>query len=141
MPTPSAIYFTRPHTDESNESLYTPLENEEALRLCYIEPGKWNDPVKCRMITRPADDEDECKCLSYPWEDPKEPVTIQVNSHSLPVTRKLHSAMRRLRWHGLFGALWVDALCTNQTDIAEKSVQVSRMANTYAQAYNSHKGR
>lgn len=37
--------------------------------------------------------------------------------------------MRRLRWHGA-GAVWIDALCINQADSKEKSVQVARMAKT-----------
>ncbi|KAI7252028.1 hypothetical protein KC352_g12460 [Hortaea werneckii] len=42
--------------------------------------------------------------------------------------------MRRLRAHGYEGALWIDALCINQADIDEKSIQVSRMSSTYAKA-------
>lgn len=121
--------------EESADPLYTPLDSERAaFRLCFIEPGEWDDPVECRMTTRRIDDMDEYLCLSYAWGTENELATIQVNSHTKRVTRNLYSAMRRLRWHGYFGALWIDAICINQMDDEEKSVQVSLMANTYAKA-------
>lgn len=42
--------------------------------------------------------------------------------------------MRRLRWHDV-RTIWIDALCINQADNDEKSAQVSRMAQTYANAF------
>ncbi|KAI6794836.1 hypothetical protein KC361_g5342 [Hortaea werneckii] len=122
------------HAKKPRGRLYMPLENETDLRMCYIKPSGFSDQVKCNLVTRQADDPQQYLCLSYVWGDVKDPETIQVNTQEKSVTRNLHMAMRRLRSLGYHGALWIDALCINQTDIEEKNVQVSRMSSTYAKA-------
>ncbi|KAI7040584.1 hypothetical protein KC332_g6250 [Hortaea werneckii] len=122
------------HAKEPRDRLYMPLKNDTDLRMCYIKPGGFGDEVKCNLVTRQAEDLQEYLCLSYVWGDVGDPATIQVNTQKKPVTRNLHMAMRRLRAHGYHGALWIDALCINQADIEEKSIQVSRMSSTYAKA-------
>lgn len=86
------------------------------------------------MATRQASDRDEYMCLSYVWGDTSDAVMIHLNSYPKLVTRNLHSALQRLRSHGYLAALWVDALCINQDDKEEKSLQVARMATTFAEA-------
>lgn len=93
----------------------------------------WDDPVKCRIMPRQVEDGDEYVSFSYVCGSAENLMTIEVNSHEFTVTRNLHSAMRRLRWHGYSGALWIDSLCINQAD-SEKSVQVTKMAETYKTA-------
>ncbi|RMY83831.1 hypothetical protein D0861_07247 [Hortaea werneckii] len=116
------------------DELYSPLKTNEAFRLLYIEPGEFDDPIRCGMSTRQASDRDEYMCLSYVWGNTSEAVTIHLNSYSKLVTRNLHCALQRLRSHGYLAALWIDALCINQDDKEEKSLQVARMGKTFAEA-------
>ncbi|OTA31013.1 hypothetical protein BTJ68_08755 [Hortaea werneckii EXF-2000] len=134
VPGPPPAVFATLCGEGTADELYTPLKTNEAIRLIYIEPGKFHDPMRCRMATRQASDCDEYMCLSYVWGDTSEAVTIQLNSFPKLVTRNLHSALQRLRSHGYLAALWADALCINQEDKEEKSLQVARMAKTYAEA-------
>ena len=134
VPGPPPAVFAKSCGEVPAHELYTPLKTNEAFRLLYIEPGEFDDPVRCRMITRQASARDEYMCLSYVWGDTSEAVMINLNSYSKPVTRNLHSALQRLRSHGYLAALWIDALCINQDDKEEKSLQVARMAKTFAEA-------
>ena len=50
------------------------------------------------------------------------------------VTDNLAAALKRLRLSDSSRILWVDAICINQSDCAEKSQQVAQMAAIYANA-------
>lgn len=49
-------------------------------------------------------------------------------------TRNLFGAVKRLRFPNQDRVLWIDALCINQKDAAERSHQVALMAKVYRQA-------
>ena len=53
---------------------------------------------------------------------------ITVNGCCLNITASLDIALRRLRRQDYDRLLWVDAICINQTDLAECAAQVERMA-------------
>ena len=50
------------------------------------------------------------------------------------ITYNLYSALRELRSSNHDRTLWVDAMCINQGDNAEKNTQVRLMRNIYAKA-------
>ncbi|KAH6632575.1 heterokaryon incompatibility protein-domain-containing protein [Chaetomium tenue] len=85
--------------------------------------------------------------LSYVWGSPPTPPTtttttttttppphLTISTHRLPVTANLHSALTRLTRQRWAGHLWVDALCINQRDTAEKNTQVPLMSRIYGAA-------
>jgi hypothetical protein len=57
--------------------------------------------------------------------------SIKVNGHKFQAKANLEKALRRFRRENLHQALWVDAICINQTDMAERSKQVSVMGQIY----------
>lgn len=50
------------------------------------------------------------------------------------VTSNLENSLRHIRGRGISRGLWVDALCINQSDVAEKSVQVQLMSQIHRNA-------
>ncbi|KAK4140261.1 heterokaryon incompatibility protein-domain-containing protein [Dichotomopilus funicola] len=76
--------------------------------------------------------------LSYVWGAPSPPTTspptLTINTHPVPVTPNLHSAITRLARQKWTGNLWVDALCINQMDTKEKNWQVPMMSRIYTAA-------
>lgn len=77
--------------------------------------------------------------ISYTWgsetNDTKH--TISVNGISVTIGDSLHSALSCFRDEGRYRpgsgvGLWADAICLNQADIQEKSVQVGRMRDIFA---------
>jgi hypothetical protein len=86
------------------------------------------------------------EALSYTWGTQENPGTAFVKqpvssgkanagvTTTLPIGRNLESALRSLRNATAPRTLWIDALCINQNDDAEKAVQVTRMSEIYSLA-------
>jgi hypothetical protein len=88
---------------------------------------------------------EECKrkyvALSYTWGNPVARREIVVNGKPAFITENLYAALTHmLGLDGLLGSLledcelWIDALCINQQDAAEKYVQVANMRDVFANA-------
>jgi hypothetical protein len=69
------------------------------------------------------------EALSYTWGDATDTRTIIVNGSKHQVTRNLEAALRHLRQSDYSRKLWCDAVCINQTDNQEKSIQVQRIGD------------
>lgn len=52
----------------------------------------------------------------------------------LLITPNLDTALRRIRLPDRIRALWVDAICINQQDVAERGGQVQLMGSIYSKA-------
>ncbi|KAE9366452.1 HET-domain-containing protein [Stipitochalara longipes BDJ] len=116
---------------------------KDSIRLLLLSPSSNNlDPLYCELeqhsltLDPPAFD-----ALSYVWGPPEsEPAYIYCfNSpdfgiSTLPIRSSLRDALHRLRLENEFRYLWVDALCINQSDHAEKSFQVPMMGKIYHEA-------
>ncbi|PMD62421.1 HET-domain-containing protein [Hyaloscypha bicolor E] len=80
------------------------------------------------------------EAVSYAWGSEVDPYFISIrdrgrlDSNSLPVTQNLAEAMRYLRREDEARILWIDAVCINQQDLIERSVQVGRMADIFRNA-------
>lgn len=72
--------------------------------------------------------------LSYVWGDPAAVCDIKIDGMSVKIGANLYAALQSIRKNTKFRALWVDALCINQSDLEEKSWQVQQMAVVYSRA-------
>ncbi|CZR51234.1 uncharacterized protein PAC_01109 [Phialocephala subalpina] len=83
--------------------------------------------------------EPKYEALSYFWGDPTKRDTIFVETptetRSLGIGLNLAIALQHLRYEDTPRSLWIDAICINQEDLAERSSQVRRMAALYKMAY------
>jgi hypothetical protein len=75
--------------------------------------------------------------LSYTWGDSNLSRQILINDYIFRVTDNLEEYLRA--WvedptPPYFG-IWIDAICINQQDLEERSVQVKRMRDIYQQAF------
>lgn len=91
----------------------------------------------------------EYEALSYVWGSNKSPVIVKIHEHdeeigafsdplfrgTLQMRQHLASALRHLRYPDRFRTLWIDAICINQRDEAERSEQVARMGLIFSLAY------
>jgi len=71
--------------------------------------------------------------LSYTWGDASSLKTILIDNQPFDVTGNLHEALFELQNESSLG-VWIDAICINQSDNAEKSIQVARMRDIYKAA-------
>ncbi|CAM1506381.1 Fc.00g060220.m01.CDS01 [Cosmosporella sp. VM-42] len=80
------------------------------------------------------------EALSYCWGPEENSGNVMIDSGSdngafkLPIRQNLESALRNLRSDVQPRVIWIDAICINQDDEAEKCVQVARMADIYSRA-------
>ena len=72
--------------------------------------------------------------LSYAWGSGDSPRSILINNREYAVGANLHAALLHLRDRSMDRIVWVDAICIDQTNTAEKSQQVQSMAKIYAKA-------
>ncbi|KAH7113299.1 heterokaryon incompatibility protein-domain-containing protein [Dendryphion nanum] len=127
-----------PRTLETPSTLYTPLSQPaQEIRLLTLHPSPDTTPITlslhtASLLTTPLP---VYETLSYVWGPPSPspiPPTILLNTHSVPVTHNLHSALLYLRRNTSVPiALWIDALCIDQSSHQEKSWQVALMDKIY----------
>ena len=105
------------------------------IRLLYVLPGIFNDPITCRLEHVPLGSAKEYTALSYTWGSLSSPELIVINDcYTLNVTANLKDALLHMRQENTSRKFWIDAICINQNDIAERNKQVQCMRDIYAQA-------
>jgi len=80
------------------------------------------------------------EAVSYVWGEPEFTHYIRCRSQDshLKITLRMDSLLRHLRKETTVRRLWIDAICLNQADNEEKSVQVQLMGEIYSQARKVH---
>ena len=89
--------------------------------------------VACTIAKISLQNPPDFDILSYCWGNASITTNTIVNSIIVPVTVNLAEALQRLRGLGI-SRLWVDALCINQQDRQEKSMQIRNMRSVYSKA-------
>ena len=113
------------------QSIYQPLQHNE-IRLITLAPGKWRDPIECNLQTVSLDDNPTYEALSYVWGDASLRRWVYLKKSNFDVSKSLEVALRHLRHEDSERVMWIDAICINQSDDAEKSEQVKKMQLIYA---------
>lgn len=118
---------------------YLPLDlGLDSIRLLHIQKGWGPDDVVCQLFESFPDQErgPDYKALSYTWgglqhkSQGGEP-RVLIDGHHIEMTENLYAALRQIRCHDCDVTIWVDAICINQEDKAEKGHQVSQMGDVY----------
>jgi hypothetical protein len=116
---------------------YHSLASDHAIRLLRLLPHKDQAAdLHCELFEYSLEGFHLYRydALSYVWGNPDETVPIHVDGHRFDVTDNLQVAMLQLRHHSFARLLWIDALCINQHDQAEKEQQIQFMPTIYSQA-------
>ncbi|KAK1475439.1 HET domain-containing protein [Colletotrichum abscissum] len=113
---------------------YEPLDlGIRSFRLLILYPG--DDDIRCDIFQAVLEPDDiiPYEALSYAWGGIDRTETITASGKWLPVTERLFTALVHLRTNET-RILWVDAICIDQDNIAERGHQVGQMAGIYRQA-------
>lgn len=121
---------------------YKPLPKvpgEKSIRLATLYPGAGDDDVLVDLDieTFTTQSPPRYEALSYVWGSTEAPQLIYVGKEdraTLQVTRSLKTALQNLRYPDRERVMWVDALCINQSDDAEKGAEVAVMGELFARA-------
>lgn len=87
--------------------------------------------IQCLLRTVSLDDEPSYKALSYVWGTDLPSDMITIHGEAIAVRKNLATALQQLQQIYEPLHIWVDAICINQTDNKEKSLQVQMMARIY----------
>ena len=113
-----------------------PLDcTKHEIRLIYILPSESiYHPIRITLTIHSHDAHPEYEALSYTWGASNEALSVMLNGRSWPVTDHAFAALRQLRRKDSKRAIWIDALCINQTDLEERGQQVGMMTDIYRKA-------
>jgi hypothetical protein len=113
---------------------YFPLPSARHIRLLVINSGAHFDDISCRLLPVSLDIAPNYEALSYVWGNPNPRRAIHCSDGDLEIGPSLSSALRHLRRPDRDRIIWADAICINQDDVQEKSVQVQLMGEIYSTA-------
>lgn len=116
---------------------YEPLQPRH-IRVLDVQQGagqSWNISCKCIHVSLDDASRPPYIAISYSWgTDQKKPHQILVDGHVLSVTQAVYDIFCSKHMTESNDLLWIDAICINQDDKDEKSVQVSLMGDVYSSA-------
>ncbi|KAI0881727.1 heterokaryon incompatibility protein-domain-containing protein [Annulohypoxylon maeteangense] len=123
----------------ADEYSYLQLPDLRSIRVVKLHDAtSLDDDIYFDLITVSLDalPTPPYEAISYTWDGQKPDQVVYANGRKLYVTENARNAMRRFRPHkpGKFRYIWIDAICINQQDDAEKSTQVQMMIEIYATA-------
>ena len=115
--------------------LYPPLASSNSFRLLCIFPAAKHAPIETTLVsvtlkTTPL----VYEALSYVWGTASDGADIKCNGEPVSITQSLAEALLQLRSDTDERTLWIDQLCINQEDSAERSQQVTMMGDIYSLA-------
>ena len=117
-------------------SLYYSLasSNNVIRKLTLLPTDNAADPLHLTMETVSLLDKPSYEALSYVWGSNSKLNYAWVNDHAISITEGLNEALLALRSSSRSRELWIDAICVNQSDQAERTNQVRLMRDIYAAA-------
>ncbi|KAK5127145.1 hypothetical protein LTR85_008505 [Meristemomyces frigidus] len=88
----------------------------------------------CTLDVAALEQSKQYDALSYVWGSSKAVRTVLINGQRTSITLSLFLALQHLQLEEEDVVLWIDQLCINQADAAERSSQVTLMGEIYARA-------
>jgi hypothetical protein len=126
---------------------YEPLISPEVIRVIILAPAVDHEaPLSCSIvqydILAELSKPDNCRhysAVSYVWGKPDYAYELRCDDQTfLRISSNVEGVLRQLRGRDEPQYLWVDAICLNQADDEEKSLQIPRMGDIYHHARLVH---
>lgn len=125
----------------SQHDIYHSLVGTDEIRLLHLDPyDTTSQPLHGTLKPTRLSQRPDYVALSYTWADQNGDRTlcdkIFLGNGWTPfsITSNCAAALRRLRSRGGTRVVWIDAICIDQTNIGERSHQVSMMRDIYSRA-------
>ncbi|KAF2877025.1 heterokaryon incompatibility protein-domain-containing protein [Massariosphaeria phaeospora] len=120
-------------TIEDQGLRYPALRYPDSIRVLELLPAlSETTPLACRL--RSGRIGSAYEALSYVWGDVSDTVDLHCEGKTTGITQNLDAALRHVRYHDRSRYLWVDAVCINQRDMAERGHQVKLTRKIYKYA-------
>ncbi|KAH7258164.1 hypothetical protein MRS44_010318 [Fusarium solani] len=95
---------------------------------------RFSSHLSCHLTITPISEPKAYKAVSYTWGTPERTCSLNISGTNLPITPALDTALRHLRRRYEPIVLWVDQICIDQSNHAEKADQVLLMSDVYTKA-------
>ncbi|KAH8768892.1 heterokaryon incompatibility protein-domain-containing protein, partial [Diaporthe sp. PMI_573] len=109
-------------------------DSERVIRVLILSAGTQEDPLRGNIEICSLDKAKPYEALSYCWGSPIMNALIDCSRGSIRITKTLEHALKVLRHQDTTRRLWIDQICINQIDNAERSSQVRLMYDIYSLA-------
>lgn len=116
-------------------SIYKPLDSDKhEVRFMRLDHDPDDNPINCYLETLSLDDKPEFMALSYCWT--KEPASfrIRLNGQLFFCRPNLYNYLTLCKAERLSRLIFIDAICINQDDLAERESQIRLMRRIYSGA-------
>lgn len=114
------------------ESPYSPLSRElEHIRLLVVQAGPKHEDAYCNLRIVSLLDRPMYETISYVWGDAKVRGSIHLNGEPMDVPASSEGAIRRVKLPDKDRIIWIDAVCIDQKNVAERGHQVGIMDKIY----------
>lgn len=131
-------YSTVHHASQMDRTynILPKLPNQRSIRLIKLHgAANRSDEIYVDLATVSLENPPSYEALSYTWGDQIPDQAVYTGRGKFYITKNVQAAMKELRLvPGKSRYLWIDAICINQDDIAEKNSQVAMMAEIYKKA-------
>lgn len=111
-----------------------PLQDREIRLLFLLHNDCGAEDIKYTLLHTTIDRAPPYEALSYAWGEDLHQITLQ-NGTVTTLTTNLYHALRYLQRPYAARVLWIDALCIDQENGAERSKQAQLMGQIYATAW------
>jgi hypothetical protein len=105
---------------------------DEIRLISLLKADNFSDPLYADFAHTPMDDgEVAYHGISYTWGQEESSHEILFNGQLFFIRKNLDSFLRYTRHTESKTVLWIDAICIDQNNIAERNRQISRMFEIY----------
>lgn len=120
-------------TRDTMSSMYESIDSERyEFRILSIDGGDDKSPIRGTLAKTSLLDMPQYFALSYCWGDETNNTQAFLNGVPTSITQNLDNVLKCLRRNKV-DKVWVDAVCIQQSDATEKSLQIRRMKQIYEQ--------
>ena len=115
---------------------HSPLSSaQNQIRLVEVLPDSPACSIRCKVREVPLDQADYF-ALFYEWgsSDHANLRLIELNAKSFHVTSNLHAFLATVRNKAVTKSFWIDAICIDQLNSMERSIEVKRMGKIFSVA-------
>jgi len=120
--------------DRISRFKHAPLDHTQpSIRIMKVLPNLSPEGfVQCTLTHGSTDD--EYTCLSYTWGDESTAHPILINDQLFYIRQNLYDFLHVVREKYPLRLFWIDAVCIDQSSIAERNHQVAQMGAVYTAA-------
>ncbi len=118
---------------------YAPLLHSSSFRLLRLKGRRRlfsnvDDAIEVEIFETSLDGHPTYEAISYTWDQQPIGQPLSCNGQTLQVTANAVTVLKALRLTGSDRMVWLDAICIDQSSVADKNCQVPKMGRIYRQA-------